>query len=228
MVRDTPSAPMPYSTWIVAILPQLEEDSLWQHVNRAYDQDRSPFNNPPHSLMAHALAAVQCPADNRVRSVQLTRNGRRVGVTSYLGVSGTTLYANDGVLFADSTIGLRDVSDGSSNTLIVGERPPSPDFFYGWWYAGDGQGGTGSVNSNLGVREINTFTDPYGSCYAGPYAFEKEVSNEPCDRFHFWSLHENGGNFAFCDGSVRFLSYSANDVLPTLSTRSAGDVAELP
>jgi prepilin-type processing-associated H-X9-DG protein len=46
--------------------------------------------------------------------------------------------------------------------------------------------------------------------------------------FHFWSLHPGGANFAFCDGSVRFLPYSANDILPALATRAGGEVAVLP
>jgi hypothetical protein len=34
---------------------------------------------------------------------------------------------------------MADITDGLSNTLMVGERPPSSDFQYGWWYAGAGQ-----------------------------------------------------------------------------------------
>jgi prepilin-type processing-associated H-X9-DG protein len=47
--------------------------------------------------------------------------------------------------------------------------------------------------------------------------------SNPCDRYHFWSLHSGGANFAFADGSVRFLAYSAKDVLPALATRDGGE-----
>jgi len=51
---------------------------------------------------------------------------------------------------------------------------------------------------------------------------------EQCDLFHYWSLHNGGANFLLVDGSVHFLSYSANLLLPGLSTRAGGEVAELP
>jgi prepilin-type processing-associated H-X9-DG protein len=44
--------------------------------------------------------------------------------------------------------------------------------------------------------------------------------------FHFWSLHPGGAHFAFADGSARFLSYSADSVLPALATRAGGDIAD--
>lgn len=50
----------------------------------------------------------------------------------------------------------------------------------------------------------------------------------PCDRLHYWSLHTSGANFAFADGSVHFLRYSARDILPALATRSGGEVVSLP
>ncbi|MEO2089144.1 MAG: H-X9-DG-CTERM domain-containing protein, partial [Gemmataceae bacterium] len=49
-----------------------------------------------------------------------------------------------------------------------------------------------------------------------------------CDAFHFWSLHSGGANFAFADGSVHFLNYSADAILPALATRAGGEVVALP
>lgn len=46
--------------------------------------------------------------------------------------------------------------------------------------------------------------------------------------FHFWSLHSGGANFAFADGSVRFLRYSAEPIMPALATRAGGEAVSLP
>ena len=72
----------------------------------------------------------------------------------YLGVSGITdsNVNSPGILYWGSTNRLIDISDGTSNTLMVGERPPSKDLEYGWWFAGAGYSqGLGDVV--LGARE---------------------------------------------------------------------------
>jgi prepilin-type processing-associated H-X9-DG protein len=65
-------------------------------------------------------------------------------------------------------------------------------------------------------------------CGATPVNFGFGRTDNPCDRLHLWSLHSNGANFLFADGSVHFLRYSARDVLPALATRAGGEVAALP
>ena len=49
-----------------------------------------------------------------------------------------------------------------------------------------------------------------------------------CDMFHFWSPHPGGAHFAFADGSVRFLAYSAEPIMAALATRAGGESVNLP
>ena len=82
---------------------------------------------------------------------------------------------------------------------------------------------------HLGVAEMNpTGVGGTGCFISGPFVFGAGSLQEPCSVFHYWSLHSGGANFAFCDGSVHFLSYSASSILPALATRAGREVVELP
>ncbi len=149
-----------------------------------------------------------------------------VAFTSYLGVSGRESVADrSGMLFQDSATRLLDATDGTSNTLLLGERPPSADFQFGWWYAGTGQKLSGSADLVLGVREPNLQPIVSGSaCGPGNYPFQAARGfDDPCGMFHFWSPHPGGSNFAMADGSLRFLRYSADPIMPALATRDGGE-----
>jgi prepilin-type processing-associated H-X9-DG protein len=218
-----PSVPFPYLGWEAHILPYVEQDNLWQATEDAFRRDRFPFDNPPHVGMATVVPTFICPADPRVRAPQPSPYGM-VALTSYLGVEGTNQRSRDGVLYLDSSTRFTDIADGLSNTLLVGERPPSPDFYLGWWYAGAGLGtATQSGDMLLSVRETNSAGARYANCPPGPYHFTPGSWSNPCDVFHFWSPHSGGAYFAYADGSVHFLPYSADGVLPALATRSGGE-----
>ncbi len=218
---------MPKSSWLTQILPYIEQQSLWNSAVAAYKVAPSPTKNPPHTALATPVASFQCPADGRVASVQFAPKDKiDVALTSYLGVSGRDYSTLDGVLFRDSQVRLLDISDGTSNTLLAGERPPSTDFQFGWWYAGVGQKFTGSADMLMGVEEQNLQLVTVGSCAPGTYKFAPGSFSNQCDMFHFWSPHTGGANFVFADGSVRFLSYAAAPVLPALASRSGGEAAE--
>jgi len=94
-------------------------------------------------------------------------------------------------------------------------------------YAGHGQSASGSPDMLLGLREKNDGATHLESCPAGPYQFTNGRRGEPCDTFHFWSYHSGGANFASCDGSVRFMSYGASDVLALMATKSGHEIATL-
>lgn len=219
-------SPTPLAGWLTQLLPYLEQGPLWASTQDAYRRSRNPFNNPPHVGLATVVRGYCCPADSRVYSVQLaTRTGNVVALGSYLGVSGLTTPKADGVFYRDSSTRLTDIADGSSNTIIAGERPPSPDYQFGWWYAGAGQQFTGSGDSVLGVQELNFLPSPITACPPGSYTYKGGLLTNQCDMFHFWSLHAGGSHFGFADGSVRFVTYSGAAILPALASRAGGEVA---
>jgi prepilin-type processing-associated H-X9-DG protein len=181
----------------------------------------SPFNSAIHQT---AITLFGCPSDGRSGAAQWTHGPKLVALTSYVGVFGTDRTQPTGVLIHDQAIRISEISDGLSTTLMIGERPGSPDNWYGWWYAGMGQDGTGNPEMIMGVRETNLQVQYAEACPVGPYRFEKGRFDDMCDVFHFWSPHSGGANFAFCDGSIKFLPYDADSVIVEMATRSGREV----
>ncbi len=222
---------MPFSGWPLSILPEVEQGTLAAQSRTAYASNPIPFNDPPHVNIKTVVRHYICPSDDRTLQPQIAPTlATPVALMSYLGVSGQNGTSKDGVFFQDSKVRILDISDGTTNTLLLGERPPSRDFRFGWWYAGFGQDGRGSMDLVLGVREPNLLPIPSGSpCVPAPYHFTTTTGfNDPCGKFHYWSPHSGGANFAFADGSVRFLSYSVDSLLPALATRAGGEVVAVP
>jgi len=217
--------PYPHMSWCTRLLPFLEQEVLWKEAQHAFALEPSFLKNPPHTLLTFVLPIFTCPSDTRTRD----QHPGSPALTSFLGVEGFDQSTRDGILYLDSRVHLADVRDGTSNTLLVGERPPSAKKNFGWWYAGWGQAQDGSGDMVLGVRERNVFASWLGAdCPAGPYQFGPGRLDNQCDLFHFWSLHPGGAHFLYADGSVHFLSYSADAILPALSTRAGGEVVDVP
>lgn len=223
-VRRSPD-PYPYLTWHSRLLPFLEQEPLWKQTIQAFGRESNFAVNPPHVGLSTPLDIFLCPADARKQAQ--TPQGFMAAITDYLGVGGTDYRKWDGLLYLDSKVRFADILDGASNTLIVGERPPSDAFYYGWWYGGIGQKFDGSADSVLGVLELNVSFRTSG-CPTGPHQFGPGQMSNPCDVFHFWSLHIGGAHFLFADGSVHFLNYSAASLLPALATRAGGEAVTAP
>jgi prepilin-type N-terminal cleavage/methylation domain-containing protein/prepilin-type processing-associated H-X9-DG protein len=216
-----------FTGWTLEILPYIEQENLYRQSQDAFRTTAYAFTNPPHPIDT-VVKNFTCPSDSRITTAQVSlRTRHRVAFTSYLGVAGTSTAAKNGVLYVDSYHNFSAITDGLSNTLMLGERPPSTDFQFGWWYAGAGQRGTGSADIVLGVREPNLLPIVSGSlCGPGNYPFKDSRLDNQCGMFHFWSPHSGGANFAFADGSLRFFRYSANGIMPALATRAGGEVID--
>jgi prepilin-type N-terminal cleavage/methylation domain-containing protein/prepilin-type processing-associated H-X9-DG protein len=229
----------PYLSWIGQILVYEEQQPLANTIPSEYARISNPWGSSkvvPHIGLGTALPLFTCPSDPRglLATPLVVYSKTRldlVAFTSYLGNSGTRGGTNDGVLYRGGAVKLSDIIDGSSNTLLIGERPPSQDLNFGWWYAGYGFDGRGTGDVVLGAREtdyINDSADDVGGpgkkCPATYVPYQAGNVIDPCHQVHYWSLHPSGANFCFADGSVHFLSYSVDNLMPALVTRAGGEV----
>ncbi|HEY2784294.1 MAG TPA: DUF1559 domain-containing protein [Fimbriiglobus sp.] len=221
---DSPTPPdaRPRRSWAALILPYIERDAL----------ERTGMKLAQKQL----VQLFSCPSDPRTGTVSLGGNfkylGDKFGLTSYLAVEGsgysrgpsdTNLNLEfggpkDGVIFRGSAIRISDIKDGTANTVMLGERPPSPapDLDWGWW-------AWSAYDSALAVVDYRNVAVPF--C-PKPSTYSPADVDDPCGVQHFWSLHHGGASWAFADGSVRFLKYSAAPLLPALATRAGGEIVD--
>ncbi len=219
----------PAAGWQIFILPFIEQEAIYQEAMAEYKRTKCFYdvsiNSYPHTAMAHPIKNFLCQSDPRIQNRYLSRSlGYFVNFTSYVGNCGEDCKKKNGLLFLDSKIAITEVLDGTSNTFVIGERPPNANLELGWWYAGLGYDGRGSGEMILGAKEQFTGEIPLtGPCPLRVYEFSSGRFSEQCDAFHFWSPHSNGAHFGFLDGSIRFLRYEAKPILPALATRSGGE-----
>jgi prepilin-type N-terminal cleavage/methylation domain-containing protein/prepilin-type processing-associated H-X9-DG protein len=206
--------------WMCEVLPYLEENNL---ATRMYT---TPWYNGFFATCNTPVNSYLCPADPRNLLIIPAGNG---AVTSYLGVTGSDNDINvqfngpTNGIFNISSPGIRltDITDGSSNTLMLGERPPTANLFEGWWGASD-------YDTLLSTRQLYGDIFGAGGCVL-PGLFGPGSLNGPCngDGNHFWSFHTGGANWVFGDGSVRFLPYTASALTIPLASRNGGEVVDL-
>jgi len=116
----------------------------------------------------------------------------------------------NGVLFLRSQTTMSDIRDGASNTFLVGEKYLDPENY--------ATGLDGSDNENM-YTGFDCDTDRWTFETDLPRQDQPSYSNIYC----FGSAHVAGFNMAFCDGSVRSISYSITaNVYSCLGNRKDG------
>jgi|SRR5579883_519261 len=224
------SGSLTYTTWQVQILPYLEQTNLW-NLTYAWLKAHPGFPwNASNPSIAFVMPMYICPSNPLPTTVSAasTGLGTPISLSSYLGCAGTSSgnpVTGDGMLYVNSQVRMTDVTDGTSNTLLVGERPASADMQWGWWPGAFGTG-TGDGDCVLGTRDI-----ALASLFGGPVTnvgLRPGLTTKQVDAAHWWSAHTGGANFLFTDGSVQYLTFSADAVLPALGTRAGSEVFTLP
>ena len=218
--------------WMALILPQMEQDTLYQACVEACSLNSDPSQDPPHVGMATVIPAYVCPSDARLLSPLTDQFNVQATFTSYLGIAGAlppgTTQGLSGVFGDNPGCRFTSITDGLSQTIMVSERPPPNSLQAGWWYPnwiGDGEGLRGPNNFIwLGSPVIVGNNE----CSIMRGTFGPGQMDNPCDRYHLWSLHTGGANFLFADGSVRFLPYSTEPMVISLATRAGGEIVDLP
>ena len=122
-----------------------------------------------------------------------------------------------------------NITDGTSNTIMVGEftldqanttdgSGENRGTFWAYTYASYSMSSFSTLQATL--------TTDYNACY-NTYA-SQPWTDQACKR-GWGSNHTNGLNFVFCDGSVRWVTYSTDiNILAALATIAGGEVAILP
>ena len=238
----------------VKIIPYLELPALYNQWDFA-----NPLANEANGNTGFVLPMLVCPSATLDRNPFVKTSGARYALTSYGGNGGTQSHppastSGDG-MFAGTgpvittpptvqhgLVRMRDVTDGTTNTILIGERShldPNYDTFFAGGYSQNPMGGWGYWAPSGGQVALTDITmSSFGPInYRLPFNFANkpgsisssstfDASQESIRRLcAFGSQHNGGAQVALVDGSVRFLSENVEQsTFRSLSTRGGGEV----
>lgn len=232
----------------VQLLPHFEQSSLYSQWDFA--DPLANANGGTGARTATILPTLLCPSDQIPQNpVQSTT--RFYAVTSYGGNGGSQTHPpsairGDGVFAASGPttptfpiVRLADITDGATNTLLLGERSHLDRNFdtyasqgwalepigqFGWWAPSGGMYGLSDVTLSTLARINFTISIPLGATGAANQAtFQNTL--DPMRVGAFGSLHNGGANFCRGDGSVVSISDSIDlPIFRALGTRAGAEV----
>jgi prepilin-type N-terminal cleavage/methylation domain-containing protein/prepilin-type processing-associated H-X9-DG protein len=211
--------------WAAYILPYMEQQPLFAQIALAL-----PIEAPANAAArTTTVKPYVCPADAPPATIPVgprSASGQLLSVTcelataSYTGSYGVNEPGvdGDGVFFRNSKVRIADITDGTSQTLLAGER----SYRYSetaWAGAVTGANNVPPPNSPLGLEVDNASNfvlSHVAEMVAGP--------TKPYEINNYSSNHSGGINFLFADGHVRFLTGSTDyATLKALATRAGGE-----
>jgi prepilin-type N-terminal cleavage/methylation domain-containing protein/prepilin-type processing-associated H-X9-DG protein len=217
--------------WVTLILPFLEQDNVY----RQYNLNRPWYDPSQQGVVTTPLKIVMCPSDP-VAGIEF--NGVANGVpfqaapSDYFAIAGVNAVALQtgwspptgnlaGCLEVDATRRVTDITDGTSNTMMLSEMSGRPRV----WVAGPKPSPTLPAKTyGFGAWAHNDAH--YVSCFTG----DGLVVPGPCvincsNNFGIFSFHTGGTNTIFADGSVHFLpSATSLSTVFGLITFAGGEV----
>jgi len=192
--------------FIVLLLPYLDHYGIANH----FDIDLGTYAAANQAARQQVISILNCPSSEKFLALNLDGSA---GISHYAGChhgSETPIDDNNaGVLFLNSKIRFFDILDGSSNTLLMGEKlSGSSDL--GW-----ASGTRATLRNTSELLSSRRWID----LGRGP-----DDSNTPPDFVGgFGSNHFVGSNFCLADGSVRFINQRIDaQILSALGDRADG------
>ncbi len=233
--------------WTAMILPQIEQQNLyatliWQESGAG---NWTAAGSPNTLACATVIPAFRCPSmplearDNEgipgrvpvsyrgvagalVASDDLSTRPAGYNTAQFTALEQTNL---DGMFYGCSNVRMRDITDGTSNTIMVGESRTSLYVKDGqqmdYWQFGSPQTG-GWVYGGLGGTE---YSEGLGSAVVKINANLDPTISGVLMEMAFGSYHIGGAQFVMGDGSVRFISENVHlPLFQSLATRGNGEV----
>jgi prepilin-type N-terminal cleavage/methylation domain-containing protein/prepilin-type processing-associated H-X9-DG protein len=225
--------------WGAMLLPFLEQDNLFKSINF-----NASLVSPDNATAVRAMVKIyQCPADQTPTAAFALPDSFGNPVIAAAPSSYAACVGGDetdveaatglGVFYRNSRTRLTDITDGASNTLMIGERAWSNA--QGIW-AGAVPNGVlkrGKTNPNPGTAQA--FIPASGLVLAHSH-LNNALTDTDGGLDDFSSNHIGGSNFVFADGSVHFIrnipsdtatGYTADSIaFQALGTIAGGEIEQ--